>query len=506
MRPRFLGPLCAAVSLSATLPPAIAAAAPAQEAASKPTLKASQMADLAPNHWAYGAIQSLVEKYRIMSGFPDKTFRGDKPVSRYELAAALVPIMERFASLDNLGTPATPSDTKLVDRLKDEFKVELVDLNNRVVVLEQTSKTVDAALKDLKAKAMAGDKVHGNIGVSMEDDPQDTIKPYVVTNFEVRFGSNLDENTSYSASIVGGNKGNESGGQPVFARSDVKDKGLPNGNMQLNSNALITTKYPGWGDTSVRVGQFSPGSLIGLGGLAHHYGDGIIGSGLQAPGGNAVRMGGDVGLGGKTKLGGLGLGAGITTKYVYGGLALDIGKLGDFRVAADYDHNDLGSAGQVGDPTSHYSGALNVGSDKLGASFQGGISFAGGKITPKAGANFITQLMGAEVCLGSAYKTDPDGKTIELIPTGYVFVPSRGWLPSILFGAKEPETLSGSKVSGPTSGSVLGTKAGMTVQLGIPNPLLPNLTFEWDIQSNVLNLFGGTYDAMGYAISTSTDF
>lgn len=500
MRPRFLGSLCAAASLIAVAAPAIAAEAP------KPALKAAQMVDLAPNHWAYGAIQSLVEKYRIMSGFPDKSFRGQKPVSRYELAAALATIMDRFASLDNQNNPATPQDQHMVDRLKDEFKVELTDLNNRLVAIENNDKTVTAAIADLKAKSTAGDKVHGNIGVTYEDDPTDNIKPYVVTNFEVRFGSNIDPNTSYSASIVGGNKGNDSGGQPVFARGDAKDKGLPNGNMQLNSNAVIQTLVPSVGNATFKVGQFGGGGIVSLGGFAHHYGDGIIGSGLFGPGGNAVHLGGDVGIGGKLKTGGLGFGGGVNTKYAYGGLGVDLAKMGDVNFMADVVHNDFDFTGQSGDFNSDYGASLNLGSDKLGLSIQGGMALAGNKVTPKAGINFVTNIAGNEICLGGAYKTDPDGTTIEVIPTGYVFRPAQGWIPSLLIGAKEPETIQGKGVSGFTSGSLLGTKAGMTVQVGVPNPLMPNLTLEWDLQQPVINFQGGTYDGMAIAITTSTDF
>jgi len=39
----------------------------------------SELQDVKRNHWAYNAIQALVEKYQVMEGFPDKTFRGQRP-------------------------------------------------------------------------------------------------------------------------------------------------------------------------------------------------------------------------------------------------------------------------------------------------------------------------------------------------------------------------------------------------------------------------------------------
>lgn len=502
MRPRFLGYLTALTAATASM---LTLQTPAVAQSDKGMLKAAQLVDVAPNHWAYKAIQTLIEKYRLMGGYPDKTFRGLRNVNRYELAAILATLMDRLDTMETHGAPPTPQDAKLVDRLKDEFKVELRDLNTRLVQLEDNSKGVEAALKDLKSKAGGGDKVHGWIGVTVQDDPEDRLKPYVTSGFEVKFSSDIDENTSMSASIGGGKPAAASGGTPIFTRGgDMKDKGLPDGHMYLNANTRITTKLPSLGDTSFRAGFFPAGALVGLGGFAHHYGDGIIGSGLSGPSGNTVRLwNDDIGVGAKFKSGPIGYGLGINTSYFFGGASLELGSLGDVRVIADGDHNSIGNVNLEGDPTYHAAASLNLGSDKLGLSLQGGMTYSGTKITPKGALNFITSPFGGtELCLGMTFKTDTDMTTGEIIPTGYFFYPSQGWIPSVLVGAKEPETIFDAKgQQGP--GSLLGTKAGWTVQLGIPNPLMPNLTAELNMQSNVLM---GDYDGIGYAISTSTDF
>lgn len=507
MRPRFLGHLTAATAATVSLLVLqLPAVAQSDASATKGMLKAAQMVDLAPNHWAYEAIQSLIEKYRLMGGYPDKTFRGAKPVSRYELAAVLSTLMSRLESMETRGLPATPSDAKLVDRLKDEFKVELRDLHTRLVQLEDNSKVVESALKDLKNKSGGGDKVKGWIGMTMQDDPEDRLKPHVTSGFEVKFASDIDEHTSISASIGGGKPAAASGGTPVFTRGgDKKDKGLPDGHMYLNANTRITTKLPTLGDASFRVGYFPGGALVGLGGFAHHYWDGIIGSGLSGPSGNTVRLGGDgdIGIGAKFKNGALGYGLGVNTQFVYGGASLDLPGIGDIRIVADADHNSIGNVNLEGDPTYHAAMGMNLGSDKLGVTLQGGITYSGTKITPKGAMNFITSPFGgSELCVGMTFKTDADMTTGEIIPTGYFYYPAQGWIPSFLVGAKEPETIfAANGQQGP--GSLLGTKAGWTVQLGIPNPVMPDLKFELNMQSNVLM---GDYDGIGYAISTGTDF
>ena len=53
-------------------------------------------------------------------------------------------------------------------------------------------------------------------------------------------------------------------------------------------------------------------------------------------------------------------------------------------------------------------------------------------------------------------------------------------------------------------GSLLGDKAGWTVQLGIDNPILPNLVVEASLQQDIL--FGSKYDGWAYAIFSGVDF
>ncbi|MEJ5250779.1 MAG: S-layer homology domain-containing protein [Chthonomonadetes bacterium] len=48
--------------------------------------------DVPPDHWAAPAVKEVVAM-GIMKGFPDGTFRGDQPVTRYELAVTLARFM-----------------------------------------------------------------------------------------------------------------------------------------------------------------------------------------------------------------------------------------------------------------------------------------------------------------------------------------------------------------------------------------------------------------------------
>jgi hypothetical protein len=99
----------------------------------------SQLSDVQPTDWAFQALQSLVERYGCIAGYPDGTFKGNRAATRYELAAAL------NACLDQISDRfATKEDLAAVKALQEEFKAELATLKGRVDGLEVRTKTLEA--------------------------------------------------------------------------------------------------------------------------------------------------------------------------------------------------------------------------------------------------------------------------------------------------------------------------------------------------------------------------
>lgn len=120
----------------------------------------SELKDVSPDHWAYNAIKALVEKYQVMEGFPDNTFRGARTISRYEAAAALAKVMARVEEMVAAATGETPQPTRIqpsvspddlrtIARLQQEFKDELTGLKARV-------DTQDARLSALEKRIRLG--------------------------------------------------------------------------------------------------------------------------------------------------------------------------------------------------------------------------------------------------------------------------------------------------------------------------------------------------------------
>ncbi|NCJ05919.1 iron uptake porin [Synechococcales cyanobacterium C] len=99
----------------------------------------SQLSDVQPTDWAFQALQSLVERYGCIAGYPDATFRGNRAATRYELAAAL------NACLDNISDRfATQEDLEALRALQEEFATELATLRGRVDSLEARTATLEA--------------------------------------------------------------------------------------------------------------------------------------------------------------------------------------------------------------------------------------------------------------------------------------------------------------------------------------------------------------------------
>jgi hypothetical protein len=59
----------------------------------------SQLRDVQPGDWAYEALRSLVERYGMISCYPDGTFRGNRSLSRYEFAAAVKATLDRITQV-----------------------------------------------------------------------------------------------------------------------------------------------------------------------------------------------------------------------------------------------------------------------------------------------------------------------------------------------------------------------------------------------------------------------
>ncbi len=97
----------------------------------------SQLRDVSPRDWAFEALRNLVERYQCIAGYPDGTFQGNRPMTRFEFAAGLNACLRRIEALAGNNTAeVTRADLEAIRRLTTEFRTELTALGTRVNSLE----------------------------------------------------------------------------------------------------------------------------------------------------------------------------------------------------------------------------------------------------------------------------------------------------------------------------------------------------------------------------------
>ena len=106
----------------------------------------SQLSDVRPTDWAFTALQSLVERYGCIAGYPDRTFRGKQSTSRYEFAAGLNACLDKINEIiaAGLADKVGKEDLATLQKLQTEFAAELVTLRGRVDALDTKTAKLEA--------------------------------------------------------------------------------------------------------------------------------------------------------------------------------------------------------------------------------------------------------------------------------------------------------------------------------------------------------------------------
>lgn len=300
-----------------------ATAAPPAALAFTPT---NEVVDLSPEHWAYRAIQELMEKYQILDGYPDKTFRGNRTLTRYEFAAALYRVMTRVeeliaASGNRAGGPPIDidrTDIETIAALQREFREELNSYRGRLNALEERIKLLDAV------------KIGGSVEVRYRDrvavtDGANSASPLFNSNpdaeevnsparnfisrrdrfpFRVRTQLNVDASLmpqmEYAGSFIadeGAFLGTAAGQQAVFIGGHFGEEGFLGAPFYVQ-RSFVNTHIPlgeGLGAPKMRVsfGLYNFNEMINTGtSLKNHFGSEAWlghGYGMVGWGGDEIR-------------------------------------------------------------------------------------------------------------------------------------------------------------------------------------------------------------------------
>jgi hypothetical protein len=155
----------------------------------------SELRDVSPQDWAYEALKSLVERYGCIVGYPDRTFRGDRSLSRWEFAAGLNACMNTIERLLQENVAVLREDLDKLKALAQNFETELNALGTKIDNLEARTAYLEDHAFSTTTK-LNGVTVLGLVGVAAgeKDQGQETISK----NPTLGYRNRLELSTSFT--------------------------------------------------------------------------------------------------------------------------------------------------------------------------------------------------------------------------------------------------------------------------------------------------------------------
>ena len=142
---------------------------------------ANPFSDVTPSDWAYQAVVDLSEQ-GVVEGYPDGTFKGERNITRYEMAQIIARMLAKEDQL-NAEQRAT------LDKLAGEYADELANLGVRVSNLEKKVGNLywsgDARMR-YQDKATGDDSWNGRMRINVKGQVNDS------TYVQGRLTSNMD--------------------------------------------------------------------------------------------------------------------------------------------------------------------------------------------------------------------------------------------------------------------------------------------------------------------------
>lgn len=144
---------------------------------------ANPFSDVPAKHWAYDSVNKLAQA-GIVDGYNDGTFKGDKTMTRYEMAQIVAKAMNKDLN---------PEQKATVDQLAQEFSTEL---NNLGVKVEGLQKQVDDMVK-----------ISGDARVRYAGTEDAAGSKHDNTDFRARvsFDGKISDNLKFNARLNSGN-------------------------------------------------------------------------------------------------------------------------------------------------------------------------------------------------------------------------------------------------------------------------------------------------------------
>ncbi|AKG21456.1 iron uptake porin [Calothrix sp. 336/3] len=220
----------------------------------------SQLSDVRPTDWAFQALQSLIERYGVITGLPDGTFQGNRPLTRYEFAAGLNATLDRVNEIVFNATEDTVKQTDIatLQKLQADFADELQALRGRVDKLEARTAQIEANQFSTTTKLQGtatfliadtfGDRANNTSADDTKDDTQTFASYRVDLNLQTSFTGKDQLTTGLQSSTIPNTASNTGTHMTRFA---TEGTGSSDGSLGL---VRLYYRFPVGKNTTVWVG------------------------------------------------------------------------------------------------------------------------------------------------------------------------------------------------------------------------------------------------------------
>ena len=164
---------------------------------------ANPFSDVSTDDWAYQAVSDLSDQ-GVVEGYPDGTFKGERNITRYELAQIIARLMAKEDQL-NAEQRAT------LDKLAGEYADELANLGVRVSNLEKKVGNIywsgDARMR-YKDNSTASDTWDGRMRINVKGQVNDSTTINGRLTYNMDFKDADSNNSTYDKDTEAGDKNN----------------------------------------------------------------------------------------------------------------------------------------------------------------------------------------------------------------------------------------------------------------------------------------------------------
>ena len=206
-------------------------------AASTTFAAANPFSDVPADHWAYDAVSQLAAD-GVIEGYGDTTFKGNRNITRYEMAQMVAKAMAKNTS---------GVDKALVDKLAAEFAEELNNLGVRVANLERNADMVKWTGK--AEYTYTHDKYKGQDGARDNSEQEGTflfrLEPTAEVNSNWHVKARLDAKT-YAGSDSSQDNSAKVELKRIWAQGDYDKFQVKIGKFaQINNDTIADTTFSG---------------------------------------------------------------------------------------------------------------------------------------------------------------------------------------------------------------------------------------------------------------------